>query len=206
MSKRRKIPFKKSVLVYCIDGDVEKKYLYALFKDRYKDTGLESFPKIKNQIEMVFKSILKDLELPETRDLVGVFILIDMDTIIRDNKSSSYKSFKRKVDNLQMDNVHIIESRPCIEYWFLLHYCFTDRLFDNCEQVMRELKRNGRLPDYDKSRTYSETVYNKTKLHIDKAMKNSKKGCEKQRQPQEKYSYTKMYQLIEYLDNKCNSQ
>lgn len=42
-----------------------------------------------------------------------------------------------------------IISSPCIEFWLLLHFAYTDQLFGNCADVIRALR--GHLPDYKKA-------------------------------------------------------
>lgn len=40
-------------------------------------------------------------------------------------------------------------SNPCFEYWILLHFKSTDRVFADCDEVIRELKKE--FPAYAKN-------------------------------------------------------
>lgn len=49
------------------------------------------------------------------------------------------------------NEIYFIESNPAFEFWLLLHFVFTDRQFRNCDEVITELKKNGRLEKYEKA-------------------------------------------------------
>lgn len=89
-----------------------------------------------------------------------VIWIIDLDTIHkmhlerRQGSESYYERlirFKQKAEKL--GNVQVYINSPCLEYWFLLHYHDTQRYFESCEEVCRELKRRG-MNDYVKSEKY----------------------------------------------------
>ena len=60
-----------------------------------------------------------------------------MDVIYSDNRINEYKNQKKSVESLEQakERLAIIESRPCIEFWFLLHYKNTDKCFVNCDKI-----------------------------------------------------------------------
>lgn len=202
---RNKKQFKKVVRIYTFDGDTEKNYLKSLFSDRYKGVSVDIQPKLKNTIEDIMDYVLEEAKAHETADLKGLFLIVDMDVVYKNDKIHVYQTKRKKMKSVRRRNVALIESLPCIEYWFLLHYVFQDKLFVNCEEVLKELKKNGRLPDYDKTNNYTKRVYEKLKEDINKAIKNSKKGYTKKRQPKEQFSYTNIYEMIEKLDSIYNS-
>jgi hypothetical protein len=61
-------------------------------------------------------------------------------------------------------------SVPCFEYWVLLHLKCTDKPFQKCADVVKEIKRE--LPSYDKKKT--KDVYSLVRGRIDQAVKNAK--------------------------------
>lgn len=56
---------------------------------------------------------------------------------------------KNKKENLPEIYIEPIVSNPCIEFWLLLHFTYSDRPFCNCAEVFSEL--SARLPDYSKA-------------------------------------------------------
>lgn len=191
--------FKKVVRIYC-EGITEKNYLRALIADRFKGITVEVLPKLKNKTEVMLDAILEELKSAEIEDLMGLFLVMDMDVVHKDKKMPLYLRRKKEMVSLKQDKLHFVESQPCIEYWFLLHFVFTDKIFVNCEEVMKELKKKDRLPDYKKTDNYTQRVYEALKKDISKAMDNSLKGCSKKRQRGEQHSYTRMHEMIEALD------
>lgn len=73
-----------------------------------------------------------------------------MDYINADNvRKQAYD--KRVIMHQGIQNeIYFIESNPAFEFWLLLHFVFTDRQFRNCDEVITELKKNGRLEKYEK--------------------------------------------------------
>lgn len=58
------------------------------------------------------------------------------------------------------NEIYFIESNPAFEFWLLLHFVFTDRQFRNCDEVITELKKNGRLEKYEKTLSiFQRTTY-----------------------------------------------
>lgn len=49
------------------------------------------------------------------------------------------------------EGLRLAISNPCFEYWYLLHFEKTGRVFANCDEVEREIKRKRRIPNYDKA-------------------------------------------------------
>ena len=77
-----------------------------------------------------------------------VFCLIDMDYINADNvRKQAYDKEKSSCIKAYKNEIYFIESNPAFEFWLLLHFVFTDRQFRNCDEVITELKKNGRLED-----------------------------------------------------------
>lgn len=129
-----------------------------------------------------------------------VLCLIDMDVIeANQEKMNHYKALKK-------DNPRIIfvESCPCTEYWFLLHYMPgpSSKEYANYDAVAQELKKH--IPNYAKT----EAFFNKT--HIYKTLKE--KGDMEQalqlsrdleelrvKEPEVYKSYSQMYKLFDII-------
>jgi hypothetical protein len=82
-------------------------------------------------------------------DFDRVYALIDMDAILAQNQLAAYQDHKA---NAERQNVIVLENNPCFEIWLLLHFRMTGRLFQNCQEVVQELRRF--IHNYDKSRRF----------------------------------------------------
>jgi hypothetical protein len=97
----------------------------------------------------------------------------------------------------------VIINNPCLEYWFLLHFQFTTRGFDNCETVGAVLRRvfNG----YEKSRNIftknGNDIYSRLKPNLKKAIANSKK-VKKINLNDPHYSISEMHLFFEVAEMK----
>lgn len=89
------------------------------------------------------KALKKAIELNKLYD--KVFCLIDMDTVINDNRMEHYKVEKARAEKL---GIVVLEMNPCFEIWFLLHFEKIGRLFTNCSEVVDRLK--NKIPEYKK--------------------------------------------------------
>jgi len=197
-------PFKNTVLCFC-EGETEKVYLTCLKKDRYKNVHIELKPQISNA---GFKNIFYDIEQllaepPET-NYKYIFYVLDMDVIYGDNRINEYKNQKKSVESLDQakERLTIIESRPCIEFWFLLHYKNTDKCFVNCDEIIVELCKH--IPEYCKNQNYITSLYKELKNKLETARQRSEAICKKERVDNEDYSYSGMHILIRILDDLQN--
>ena len=129
-----------------------------------------------------------------------VLCLIDMDVIEGNHdKMEHYHSLKK-------ENPHIIfiESSPCTEYWFLMHYmpAPSSKEYAEYDAVAQELKKH--IPNYDKT----EAFFNKTHIYRElKEKGNMERAIELSREldklhelePEVYKSYTQMYKLFDII-------
>lgn len=206
MKNKAKKQFRKVVHIYCT-GETEKNYVQALKQDRYMNRSLsiEIMPKLRCSFKEICQGIADDLRESETEYIQGIYLLIDLDEFYAKNKIDLYKKKTASLSKLDKSGSKLlfIETRPCIEFWFLLHYVKIDRVFSACDQVVAMLKRPGRLPSYDKTQLYTQQVYNLLKDKLGDAIQRSQEIYHKQRQNGEQYSYSKMHELIIQLDRLC---
>jgi hypothetical protein len=165
-------PFKNTVLCFC-EGETEKVYLTCLKQDRYKNVHIELKPQISNT---GFTNIFDDIEqlLDERADTADtnykyIFYVLDMDAIYNQNQIDEYNRKKERIKSLVQakERLAIIESRPCIEFWFLLHYKNTDKCFVNCDKIIVELCKY--IPEYCKNQNYIASLYEKLKDKLETA-------------------------------------
>ena len=85
------------------------------------------------------------------RDTDYVVCLVDMDRLLRvPAEMATYQQLKKKSPR----NVIWIETNPCTEFWFLLHFLpqLTSKHYETCEDVLPDLQRY--MPGYEKTARY----------------------------------------------------
>jgi hypothetical protein len=194
-------PLKSTILIYC-DGVTEKCYLGSLKSDRYRGINIDIKPRLgsSDNFNNAFRVIGDILDADKDEQYKYIFYVKDMDTV---HNQGVLDKFKRGFDKLSTtsrakDILFLIDSRPCFEFWILLHFSGNDRLLNNYDEVEKELRRY--LKDYEKTEKYSEKLYEKVKGNTSEAIHNSKLICTKQRVPGAEYSYTKVHRVFELLD------
>lgn len=130
-----------------------------------------------------------------------VLCLIDMDVIAGSHeKMEQYRALQRK-----NPEIIFVESSPCTEYWFLMHYMPgpSSKEYANYEAVAQELKKH--IPNYDKT----EAFFNKTHIYrelkgkgdMEKAIQLSRDLEElRAKEPEVYRSYSQMYKLFDIIE------
>lgn len=106
-----------------------------------------------------------------------VFCLIDMDYIIGNNiRKQAYIKEKTACIKAYKNTIYFVESNPAFEFWFLLHFIYTDRQFGNCDEVITELKKEGRIGNYEKTIEYfsKNNLYAQLRERLETAMSNAR--------------------------------
>lgn len=135
-----------------------------------------------------------------TKEFDVVFCLIDMDYINADNvRKQAYVKEKSSCIKTYKDAICFVESNPAFEFWLLLHFIFTDRQFRNCDEVIAELKKNGRLEKYEKSIEYfsKNNLYLQLKDRLDSAVNNARSISIDINKPHT--SYSRVFEVFEEL-------
>jgi len=152
------------------DGQTERIY-FADVRDTDRPANLSIFPDYPRKLGSYEGVLERAVTLKAGYD--RVFALIDMDKIIQDNTMAAYQQDKA---NAEASGVIVLENNPCFEIWLLLHFVYTGRLFSNCTEVVAELGRNNRIPNYAKSQKFltSAKLYQRYKGQLqDNAIPNA---------------------------------
>lgn len=113
--------------------------------------GFEVKPSIPKHSD--FRSILESARRLAAQGYDYVFCVLDMDDLMK--KPATLREYQReKARNRQNRNILFIESMPCFELWFLLHFqkVYSARVYENFHQLKPELVKF--LTDYEKSDAY----------------------------------------------------
>lgn len=175
------------------DGQTEQIYFNDL-KETDRPKNLDIFPTLPRKIGNYQGVLERAEELVVTYD--KVFALIDMDKVIHDNQQAAYA----KAKNAAVDKgVVVLENNPCFEMWLLLHFVFTARLFDDCDDVSAKLEEH--IEGYKKSERFiiAARLYSKYRDKIkDPAVSNARK-LENNRADQDKlYPRAEVFKFFEW--------
>ncbi len=172
------------------EGITEHIYFSQLKQfEKLKFTLKPDIPKHSTARRIVKKAV----ELIE-KEYDHVFCLFDMDEISCDRTlHEEYAALKREHHG---GNITFIENKPCMEFWFLLHYRQTTREFDNYGQLERLLRRF--IPDYEKTGRYlaSKDIYGHLKPGQETAKNNARISV---RNATEHSSKSEVHLILDYL-------
>lgn len=181
MRKRSKIKVKgANTFAFVVDGDTEVWYLQML-KRNERELNINIEPKLPSK-----KSISEQFEMviDLAKDYTKVLWIVDYDVIAKEtresrkgNETSEQLFIKLKEKAEKLENVIVIVNNPCIEFWFLLHFEKTTKLFTDCNSAEKQLKKH--ITDYEKTRKYftkqDNDIYLKLRSKLSDAIENSKK-------------------------------
>ena len=152
---------KKSIAIIG-EGETEWWYFETLrVACRYKFKVAPDFPQHSDIPHMA--KLAEDYVKRETDYVV---CLVDMDRLLRvPAEMATYQKLKKKSSR----NVIWIETNPCTEFWFLLHFLpqLSMKHYDSCEDVLPDLQHY--MPDYEKTARYfrKNNLYNYLTEHGD---------------------------------------
>lgn len=195
--KQRTKRFKKSIRIIC-PGLTEREYFDALRSDRYTGLRIDVEPKLgrADKYDEVFEDLRRDFRPKEPSP--PCFFVNDMDAIIAQAKYQDYRDDKAKTIKASKGALTVIESMPCIEFWFLLHYIYTDKYFPSYESVRAAFPKE--LSNYEKTQKCCSKIYPILRDKMDKAMRNAARTMKRKASCEGDCSYTNMHELIEKLD------
>jgi len=159
------------------DGFVEH-YYFQNMRDYEEDElrWVDILPRLPEATGSFDKAINKAIDLvKEGRD--QAFAIVDLDKVFSDGKEDALKAKKREVAEINTDyegKVYLCYCNPCFEYWFLLHFGYTAKLFGDCSDVENEL--SNEITDYEKSKEYHSRndLYSKLRDKLVDAMNHGK--------------------------------
>lgn len=150
--------------------------------------------------------VLKLVESYIEKQYDYVVCLFDMDRLYQfPSEMRLYQRAKKKYSAPKYaERVIFIETNPCTEFWFLLHFLpnVVCRRYDSYEQLLPELQKY--MPEYEKTKRY----FKRTNLYkfltengdLERAIQNSEKLCLlSEKTPEDLIAYSEVYKVIELL-------
>ncbi len=187
---------KKSIAIIG-EGETEWWYFETLrIACRYKFKVAPDFPQHSD-----IPHIAKLAEDYVKRETDYVVCLVDMDRLLRLPKEmATYQQLKKS----SCRNVIWIETNPCTEFWFLLHFLpqLSTKHYETYEDVLPDLQRY--MPGYEKTARYfrKNNLYKYLTEHGDmqRAIGYAKELTRmSEATPEDKLAYSQMHQVFELI-------
>ena len=176
MRREKKIQTKQAFAVV-VDGETEYWYLQML---KHNEPNIPF--KIKPQI-LQKKNIKQQYELVtelSEEEYDKVFWIVDLDVLLKEerekkNSTSSLQQFLNYYKSLsKQKKIVIIVNNPCLEYWFLLHFQKTNKVFTACADAEKQVSQH--LQGYEKTEKFfkkDNDIYKQLKPFLKTAKKNA---------------------------------
>ena len=160
-----------------VDGETEYWYLEML-KRNEPNILFDITPKIlqKKNIKQQYKLVT---ELSEG-EYDKVFWIVDLDVLLKEerekrNSTSPLQQFLNYYKSLsKQKKIVVIVNNPCLEYWFLLHFQKTNKVFTACTDAEKQVSQH--LEGYEKTEKFfkkDNDIYKQLKPYLQTAKENA---------------------------------
>jgi len=181
-----------------IIGEGETEWFYFDSLRTYRRYNLKIAPDFPRHSDIEHMKALVDRYVEEGYDYV--ICLVDMDRIF------STPAEQKKYNKLKLKKgVMFLETNPCTEFWFLLHFLphLSEKRYNSQENLIRELQKY--MPGYQKTKHYFKRVslYQYLCEHgdLNRAMINADKLAEYcKKNPEDKIAYSEVQKVIRLID------
>ena len=176
MRRGRNILTKQSFAVV-VDGETEYWYLEML-KRNEPNIPFKIRPQIlqKKNIDQQYKLVTALSE----EEYDKVFWIVDLDVLLKQHsqKNSNPSSLQQFLNYWQQlskqKKIVVIVNNPCLEYWFLLHFQKTTKVFTARTTTEKQVSKH--LRGYEKTEKFfkkSDDIYKQLKPHLQTAINNA---------------------------------
>ena len=189
--KLAKLKLKKRLFIVCEGKETEPNYLKALIDEL-------DFNGVPVEIKVV------DTKINTPKELVAVaksLKEVKQDEAWAVFDKDGYTKHPEAFEHARQSDVNIAFSLISFEYWILLHFTYTTKIFAKSEDVIKYIEDNNFITSYSKE----GSNYEKTKSKLDVAERNAKKlrsnlsQSEDMTRPYELTSFTNVDELVEAL-------
>lgn len=145
MRNNRRPKIEKISVAVIGEGPTEWHYFNDLRQtERLRFSLKPSLPKSSN-----FRSIIQKAKQFAREGYDYVYCVIDLDYIMNDATNQSNYSRLKENTRRQYQNIEFFECMPCIEFWFLLHFRKTTRIYRSYREIKPDIEVE--IENYDKS-------------------------------------------------------
>jgi len=170
---------------------IAKHYSFTLAPDFPKHSDLDEM------MALVKKKLCKGYDI--------IICLIDMDIICADPcVKAKYDRYRKEY--AKEKSVKFIETNPCTELWFLLHFLtrLSTKQYSCYQDLLPDLKKH--IPNYEKNEKFFKRInlyrYLEENGNIDNATLYAKQLCRlKDYTPKENHSFSEIFEIVELLND-----
>lgn len=151
----RKTKSRPSKFQVAIVGEGETEWFYFSSMRQHERFTFKVAPDLPKHSD--YKSIIKAARKKRDEGYDLVFCVLDLDRIIT-NPTEQKGYCKEKAKIKANKGIEFIETMPCIELWFLLHFLqnYSSRVYLDYNQVSVPLKRH--IPNYEKTAKFLKSI------------------------------------------------
>ena len=142
------------------------------------------------------EDLVKFIKEEDIKNEYGDKIYLLLDTDINQNKTEQIEKAK---DICNKNGIELITSTPTFEIWYILHFEYTTRIYQNSKQVKEDMAT--KIEDYTENKNIFPIIKNRTSM----AIKNAKKLENYQQENKRVFwnencnPYTGVYKVVEEL-------
>ncbi len=208
MAKPRKSQTQRNSIAVIGEGITEQYYLQSI--KSYIEINIEpKLPKHSTGTKYLEDKIKECI----TAGYPHILCIIDMDNKEVGKEKIEYEKLKAKYHNKTIEkeskglssSVVFYENERCLELWFLYHFQYTTRKFNNYSELEDHL--HDYIPNYQKTGRYFLGTRGLHRLitkdfdgDFDKAKMNAKNSTESKERDRRNYTYSEMKDFFDYLD------
>ncbi|WP_217527242.1 RloB family protein [Vibrio cholerae] len=164
---------KPAFRIYCEGEKTEPLYIKAYidhFHSEHRGLIVVEDTRKNTPVQLVDTAV-KDKKSGNSNDIY--WVVYDRESQTKYSDDLHLKARKKAKDN----GIEIAISNVCFEYWFLLHFVYTNACYDSCDELLRQSQLKKHLKDvgidsYDKGLAL---IFDKLRTKIPDALKNAKK-------------------------------
>ncbi len=152
MARNKSItPTKYSVAII---GEGPTEWHYFNDMRQYKNFPYKLSPELPKHSD--YKYIFEKARRLVNEGYDKVYCVLDID-VFKNDKKQEEKYFIEKRKLLKNKKIAVVETMPCIEYWFLLHFKnFSTKIYPSYASLKTEIKTH--LTNYEKSNEYFKKI------------------------------------------------
>ncbi|HFQ5253103.1 TPA: RloB family protein [Vibrio vulnificus] len=176
MPKIKKVknkPVKPAFRIFCEGEKTEPLYIRSYinnFHSEHRGLIVVEDTKKNTPVQLVDAAVA-DKKSGNSQDIY--WVVYDRESITKYSEELHLKARKKAEDN----GIEIAISNVCFEYWFLLHFDFTNACYDTCDELLRksQLKKHFKDVGIDNYEKGLALIFDKLKDRIPTALVNAKR-------------------------------
>ena len=186
----------KKILLVSVEGNRNNK-TEKLYLEHFKGESLEIrfVPGNETDPKCLMQRLADAVEELEKGDMAVCLIDSDFDSA----RNSAIRAAEEMIPRKDGVPVYLIVSAPSFEMWYLCHFAYSTRQYQNSGELMRELSRY--IPEYEKSEDVYRNLNGKEEIAIQNARKLEVYCRENGWRPHtvEYMPSTEMYKVMEWI-------